>query len=279
MTNTNSGVTYATDPMQANVPPIGSVNLPSSMNQRYRYARPGFGPYGNPAQPGISAVSATGELTYEVPKNYAYPKNQFFDFVSAMIRSSSAKIVADPTLLVQESESSSVGVGTTVFTNCSSSTSANGTQNFQPTKETAGLQVNVDVKRIDDNGFISLKVNPVLKAPAGVAVTVNCGGINLPTRDLSVRELRSGEFRVRDGQTLILTGVIQDEILEAVDKWPVLGDLPLIGQFFRNSSGNRKKKELVMVVTPSIVNDAEGGLYGYGYQPSTKDAKKLIYQP
>ena len=77
-----------------------------------------------------------------------------------MIRSSSAKIVADPTLLVQESESSSVGVGTTVFTNCSSSTSANGTQNFQPTKETAGLQVNVDVKRIDDNGFISLKVNP-----------------------------------------------------------------------------------------------------------------------
>ena len=108
---------------------------------------------------------------------------------------------------------------------------------------------------------------------------MNCGGIELPTRDLSVRELRSGEFRVRDGQTLILTGVIQDEVLEAVDKWPVLGDLPLIGQFFRKSNSNRKKKELVMVVTPSIINDAEGGTYGYGYQPSTKDARELIYQP
>ena len=72
---------------------------------------------------------------------------------------------------------------------------------------------------------------------------MNCGGIELPTRDLFVRELRSGEFRVRDGQTLILTGVIQDEVLEAIDKWPVLGDLPLIGQFFRKSNSNRKKKE------------------------------------
>ena len=244
-----------------------------------RYYRPGYGPYSSPGQPGITSIDQNGVATYEVPTNFEYPKNKFFDYVTAMIRSSSAKIVADPTLLVQESESSSVGVGTTVFTNCSSSTSANGTQNFQPTKETAGLQVNVDVKRIDDNGFISLKVNPVLKAPAGVAVPVNCGGINLPTRDLSIRELRSGEFRVRDGQTLILTGVIQDEVLEAVDKWPVLGDLPLIGQFFRNSSSDRKKKELVMVVTPSIINDAEGGTYGYGYQPSTKDARELIYQP
>jgi len=251
----------------------------TSLNGASEYVRPGYGPYSSPGQPGVTSVDNNGVIEYATPQNFEYPKNKFFDYVTAMIRSSSAKIVADPTLLVQESESSSVGVGTTVFTNCSSSTSANGTQNFQPTKETAGLQVNVDVKRIDDNGFISLKVNPVLKAPAGAAIPVNCGGIELPTRDLSVRELRSGEFRVRDGQTLILTGVIQDEVLEAVDKWPVLGDLPLIGQFFRKSNSNRKKKELVMVVTPSIINDAEGGTYGYGYQPSTKDARELIYQP
>ncbi len=250
----------------------------SSYNGKSEYARPGYGPYSSPGQPGITAVD-DGIPTYATPQNFEYPKNKFFDYVTAMIRSSSAKIVADPTLLVQESESSSVGVGTTVFTNCASSTSANGTQNFQPTKETAGLQVNVDVNRIDDNGFISLRVNPVLKAPSGIPVVVNCGGINLPTRDLSVRELRSGEFRVRDGQTLILTGVIQEEVLEAVDKWPILGDMPLIGQFFRKSSSDRKKKELVMVVTPRVINDDQGGTYGYGYQPSTKDARELIFQP
>jgi type IV pilus assembly protein PilQ len=73
--------------------------------------------------------------------------------------------------------------------------------------------------------------------------------------------------------------VIQDETREVVTKWPVLGDLPLIGQFFRNSSNRREKRELVIVVTPNIINDIEGGAYGYGYQPSTQAAKKLIYQP
>jgi type IV pilus assembly protein PilQ len=51
----------------------------------------------------------------------------------------------------------------------------------------------------------------------------------------------------------------------------------LIGQLFRKTASNREKHELVIVVTPRIINDFEGGTYGYGYQPSTKEAKKLIY--
>ena len=133
--------------------------------------------------------------------------------------------------------------------------------------------------KIDDNGFVSLRVNPSLTAPTGAAQNINCGGVVLQARELSVRELKSGEFRVRDGQTLILTGVIQEDVIESVSKWPLLGDIPLIGQFFRQSSNDRKKKELVMVVTPRIVNDYEGGAYGYGYQPSTKAAKTLLYSP
>ena len=96
---------------------------------------------------------------------------------------------------------------------------------------------------------------------------------------MAIRELKTGEFRVRDGQTLILTGVIQDDLKEEFRKWPVLGDLPLIGQFFRSTKDTREKRELVVVVTPKIVNDTQGGSYGYGYEPTTQDAKKLIYQP
>ena len=40
-----------------------------------------------------------------------------------------------------------------------------------------------------------------------------------------------------------------------------------------------REKQLVMVVTPKVINDEQGGDYGYGYQPLTQDAKKLIYQP
>ena len=208
--------------------------------------------------------------------NYRYQKNQFYSFVKANIISSNNKLLADPTLIVQENESSSVGVGTTYTTSVNSSTTSNSVTSCEQVKRPAGLQLAVSVNRIDDNGFVTLEVSPSIKAPSGSS-NLTCGGTTFKVFDLTIRELKTG--RVRDGQTLILTGVIQDEVLEAVDKWPVLGDLPLIGQFFRKSNSNRKKKELVMVVTPSIINDAEGGTYGYGYQPSTKDARELIYQP
>ena len=99
-----------------------------------------------------------------------------------------------------------------------------------------------------------------------------CGPIDI----LAIRRLDTGSARVRDGQTLILTGVISDSDRQVVSKWPILGDVPLIGQFFRNSSGQRQKRELVIMVTPRILDDDQGGTYGYGYQPSSQEARSLV---
>ncbi|NDG75946.1 MAG: general secretion pathway protein GspD, partial [Synechococcaceae bacterium WB8_1B_136] len=102
-----------------------------------------------------------------------------------------------------------------------------------------------------------------------------CGNVSI----LRVRRLDTGEVRVRDGQTLILTGVIADEDRQAVMKWPILGDMPFVGQFFRSSSNARQKNELVILVTPRIINDVEGGTYGYGYQPVTPDSRRFMAAP
>jgi type IV pilus assembly protein PilQ len=99
-----------------------------------------------------------------------------------------------------------------------------------------------------------------------------CGEV----KTIAVRALDTGDVRVRDGQTLILTGVISDQDIQAVRKWPILGDIPFVGQFFRDSSNNRKKRELVIMVTPRIVDDQQGGTYGYGYQPATADAQRFM---
>ncbi|NBQ20377.1 MAG: general secretion pathway protein GspD, partial [Synechococcaceae bacterium WB6_3B_236] len=225
---------------------------------------------------GVTTTTNATQLS-EVPKNFQYPQNQFFDFVSAQIQSSSAKLLADPTLLVQEGESSSVGVGTTYTTKLNSATTPTGTISCDQSKEVAGLQVDVSVARIDDNGFVTMKLNPTLKAPTSPDQTI-CNGVTYQLWNLVVRQLKTGEFRVRDGQTLILTGVIQDQIRESVSKWPVVGDLPLIGQFFRSTNNTREKRELVMVVTPRIIDDEQGGTYGYGYQPSAPEARRVVYQ-
>ena len=85
---------------------------------------------------------------------------------------------------------------------------------------------------------------------------------------------------MRDRWTAITGDPISDEDIFSVgvvvQKWPILGDIPLIGQFFRGSSGQRQKRELVILVTPRIIDDEQGGSYGYGnYQPSLPAARQL----
>ena len=159
----------------------------------------------------------------------------------------------------------------TSFTTQDSATGAPPT--CLPVFSNAGLTFGARVSRIDDNGFVTFSLSPEISAVAGVPISVgNCGTI----RTVNKRRLDTGSLRVRDGQTLLLTGVISDDVKATVSKWPILGDIPLIGQFFRSSGTNRKKSELVIMVTPRVVNDVEGGSYGYGYQPSSPQAREFM---
>lgn len=134
----------------------------------------------------------------------------------------------------------------------------------------AGLTLGARVKRIDDNGFVTFNLSPSITAVTRSTTTVQgCGSINT----LIVRALDTGDVRVRDGQTLILTGVISDSDIQSVRKWPILGDIPFVGQFFRDSEGGRRKRELVVLVTPRLIADGEAGVYGYGYRPETREAR------
>ncbi|QBE70250.1 hypothetical protein SynWH8101_2684 [Synechococcus sp. WH 8101] len=232
-----------------------------------------------------------------------YPKDNFFDFVRAMITSSSTKTLASPTLILSENPSeisggaevsvsgadsafnaatigrpraneSFITVGTQEIISYTVQAGQNGAPNScQPEFGTAGLTFGARVSKIDDNGFVTFTLSPSIAAPTDQQQSVSgCGNVTI----LSVRRLDTGSLRVRDGQTLILTGVISDSDLQRVRKWPILGDLPLVGQFFRGSDGQRQKRELVILVTPRIIDDRDGGSYGYGYQPSLPAARQLL---
>ena len=231
----------------------------------------------------------------------AYPKNDLFDLVKALITSNSAKTLASPTLILSENSAelsggaevsasevesalstvsigrpkaneSFVTVGTQEIISYDVKAGQNGAPNScQPEFGNAGLTFGARVSKIDDNGFVTFALSPSIAAVTGNQNIEGCGPVSI----LSVRRLDTGSLRVRDGQTLILTGVISDSDSQQVRKWPILGDIPLIGQFFRASTGQRSKRELVILVTPRIINDTEGGTYGYGYQPSLPAARQV----
>jgi type IV pilus assembly protein PilQ len=212
----------------------------------------------------------------------AYQSGTFFNLLNAVITSSSTKLLASPTLILTDnsdpigsriSNEASVTVGTQVITNYTVTTGTAGNGNScQPQFGTSGLVFDAKVSKIDDNGFVTFSISPSVSASTSLQTVVGCGPINI----LSQRILKSGAVRVRDGQTLILTGVISDFNSQTSTKWPILGDLPLVGQFFRSSGGSRSKNELVIMVTPRIINDTDGGAYGYGYQPSSAESRQLM---
>ena len=219
--------------------------------------------------------SQTGKKIYEKEpysaKRMTYPENSFYSYIESVIVSSSAKALAQPTLLVQEGEKATVRSGESVITGVSKSEGSNGSIQFSNTREDAGLTVDLEVEKIDDNGFVTLKLDPTISVPVSAGSQEGVQIFNVVKR-----ELRSGRIRLRDRQTLILTGVIQESDRQLAQKWPILGDLPFIGQLFRSSSSNRQKNELVVIVTPSILNDENGASYGYGYLPSTPAGREFI---
>ena len=205
------------------------------------------------------------------PSEFSYPKNSFYGYLEAVIESTSAKTLAAPTLLVQEGEKARVETGTSVITGVDSTETANGSTQFKNTRENAGLTLDVVVDKIDDNGFVTLNVNPSVSVPIPAGVQQG-----VPIFNITGRKLSSGRIRLRDRQTLVLTGVIQDSDREVVRKWPILGDMPVIGQMFRSTDSQREKQELVILVSPAIIDDEQGGSYGYGYRPSSQEARQLM---
>ena len=213
----------------------------------------------------------TGEYAYEPEPMYRQSDDTFYSYLNSVIISSSAKILAQPTLLVQEGEEAKVETGESVITGVESTETSNGSVQFTNQRENAGLGLALKVSKIDDNGFVTMNVSPEISVPIPAGRQQGVSIFNI-----SGRKLNSGSIRLRDRQTLILTGVIQDSDRQQATKWPIIGDLPLIGQFFRSSASNRQKNELVIIVTPTILDDSEGGTYGYGYRPSIHESRQLM---
>ena len=263
-----------------------------------------IGAWGNLLPPTTTQFNGLSTPAAVAPQNpgSAYTTDSFYNLLRAAITSSSTKTLASPTLILTDnpeaiaggaatavaagaalgtatigrdrSNEAFVSVGTQVITGITVSSAA--TSNViacAPTFGTSGLTFGARVNKIDDNGFVTFSLSPSVSAVTGSQVSVgSCPSIAI----LSVRRLDTGSVRVRDGQTLILTGVISDLNSQVVTKWPILGDLPLVGQFFRGTGSKREKRELVIMVTPRIINDTDGGSFGYGYQPVSPESRQMM---
>ena len=211
--------------------------------------------------------------TITIPKPSDLP-DKFLALLENKVISGNAKILTDPTLTVQEGQQATVKLVQEIVKSVNTAIDGDsGARTVTPEIGEAGLVLTVNVEQIDDNGFVSLSVSPSVSSVGATQSFDSGGGAANTISLLSEREISSGLLRLRDGQTLILSGIIQDQERTTISKVPILGDIPLLGSLFRSSEKTNERAEVIVLLTPEIIEE-DAGLAG-NFLPS-KESRELI---
>ena len=132
----------------------------------------------------------------------------------------------------------------------------------QITYTNLGVILNV-TPRISANDYVNLKVVPEVSRVSD-RVTFSLGVAGVFSADAYAIRRMETRVMIPSGNTLVLGGLVQDDVRNTDIKVPLLGDIPFLGRAFRSESKNRLKANLLVFVTPTIVKDSD-------YHPTKSD--------
>lgn len=187
-----------------------------------------------------------------------------------LIENKKARVLANPKLLVTNGQESVIDLTQDYVEKVTSEfLSSTGTgsgaigavQRTYTIGEDKGIKVTL-TPFISPEGYVTLNIKPEYATEAGQVTTPSetGTGTDIQATLLSRRNLDLKNVRIKDGETLVIGGMIQEEDSKVVQKIPVLGDLPIIGAAFRSTTSKKTKSELVIMLTPKIINDGEGSV-------------------
>lgn len=216
---------------------------------------------------GPGGVSVTAGLPLSEAFNLFLSGNSgdLFGVISALDSANLAQMLAEPTLLVRSGEEADFLAGGEIpIPVPQSGSGGNNTVTIEYKRFGVQLGVNATVL---DNDRIVLKVAPEV-SELDYSNGVDVQGFRIPA--LRSRSTRT-TIELGDGQSFVLAGLMYSSSTNVEDKVPGLGDLPIIGQFFRTTQNSRERQELIIVATPRLVSPMEAGrvpkLPGEGVPP------------
>ena len=214
-------------------------------------------------------------------KSYDNTESSFFGLLETSIETGSTKVLASPTLLLSESSGTAGGsgigreFGNEGYVEVGDKVAIDGTYSegvCSLSYDNVGVKLGAKVLGIDQNKNITFTMSPTVTSISKTRNIVGCGEVSM----LNSRKVDTGAVRIKDGETLVLTGVIQDSDIEKLYKYPLLGDLPILGALFRSKANEKYKRELIILVTPKIINDGASNIENYNLEFTSKDSKELL---
>ncbi len=221
---------------------------------------------------GIDFTNANGQLgvftlqsgQYITPGVTAGPHLASFQFqaaLNAQIQKGNGRIVSRPRISAQSGSTAKIITGDAlpILTSIALSGVNGVSQQVQYVNVGVTLQI---APRVSGDGFVSSHVFAVVSSVTGTSQ-------GYPT--ISQREAETSAT-VRDGNSFVIGGLTQNEVLTTKSKVPLLGDIPLLGEAFRSERTTNSKTELYIIVTPHIVHHI-------GAPSNQIPANKPLYAP
>jgi len=169
--------------------------------------------------------------------------------IYAQITKGNGRIVSKPRIAAQSGSTAKIITGDALP--ILTSIALSGVNGVQQQVQYVNVGVTLQIApRVSSDGFVSSHVYCVVSSVTGFSQ-------GYPT--ISQRQAETAAT-VRDGDSFVIGGLIQDENLSTKSKVPLLGDIPLLGRAFRTDKQTRAKTELYIIVTPHIVHHVGGSV-------------------
>jgi MSHA type pilus biogenesis protein MshL len=217
---------------------------------------------------GINWKSVLGSLTNSVTVSQtaapatsggftlALNVGDFSALLNAFATQGKVNVLSSPRVTAMNNEPAIMRIGTqdvffTTTTQVNPETGQILQSTVTPQSLTEGVVLSV-TSQISADGIIHMSINPSITEKTGQATSRL--GDSVPI--VSVRETDT-LVRVRAGETIVIAGLMQDSSTLSSAKTPIMGDLPLVGGLFRRTERTRRKTDLVILLTPTIMGPGQ----------------------
>jgi len=170
--------------------------------------------------------------------------------IRALIDESAARILSEPKVLIADGHSANIVVGGELPIPIAQSGAIGVNPTITVEFKPFGIQLTVRPKIAPDNRILLTLTPEVSKVDADISKAVSTGVVTIP----ALKTTRATTtVHVADGQSLAIGGLLSSEDVKVVQRVPLLSKIPVIGELFKSRRFQRNETELVIIVTPTIV--------------------------
>ncbi len=181
---------------------------------------------------------------------YKASGTSFATILNLIAQDADSNVLSTPSIMTMDNEEASIVVGQEIPITTGETLSGSNSNPFRSvTRQEIGVKLTVR-PQINEGNAVKMYINQEVSSIFGPLGEMST---DLITNKRNIKTT----VLVEDGETIVLGGLIDDDVQESVKKVPFLGDIPLLGRLFKTTSITRTKRNLMVFLRPTIVRNSE----------------------